>query len=571
MRKNDSIINFILNENYDIENIDYFIDELNITRKQLISKTFKTINAIMGNYTNTQYESSLINKACKFLFCLCEIEEFNDEQVLINRERIKKTRNAMLALANKYRNDILFESANIIDEIILDKGINVEDLIILIKKLIDKKEDINIIKKILSTNRGAIILDDNKLFDYVFNLSLSSISNETDEIYYYISLLKIFYTTKIDRDRYVRMLNVVSDERNIFANEIYSILYGYKRSLSQEEIINKYGIIEKISNPKIVVPTTAIDEKLITIDKESTETRDDAISIKRLRNKFLVGLHIADPGKLIVPHSKSDYIARNNYKCLYLGDQKSTRLFSPKTEKALSLNEGQNRNVLSLYILMNDSGDILDYYLLENSITVKDNLTYNEADNIINCNLNPEYEKELKALYELSLSLSFKNNVKKEYWQKRGKDTSTSKSYNIISEFMVLYNYLLSQITIDKGINYIYRIQEESYFDNLINDLGLNIDENTLKVIHNIYLKSKYSHISGYHSGLGLSSYSHSADPIRRYPDLYNQYLLHKFYFKDIDFDFNEEDFIKIIEYFNQRNTELNLLRSEYSRTLKKS
>ena len=47
----------------------------------------------------------------------------------------------------------------------------------------------------------------------------------------------------------------------------------------------------------------------------------------------------------------------------------------------------------------------------------------------------------------------------------------------------------------------------------------LFLDESTLKVIHNIYLKSKYSNEPSFHSGLGLDVYSHSADPIRRYPD----------------------------------------------------
>ena len=182
---------------------------------------------------------------------LCEEEDFNEEQVMIFRNRIKKTREAMLAIGNKFKNDTLFKAANILDEIILDKKLDVEPIITLIKSLIDKKEDINIIKKILSTNRGAIILDGNSLFDYTFNLALSALANNTDEIYYYISLLKIFYNTKIDRDRYVRMLNVVSDDTNIFANEIYSILYGYKRSLDTNELINKYGIIEKVNDARV--------------------------------------------------------------------------------------------------------------------------------------------------------------------------------------------------------------------------------------------------------------------------------------------------------------------------------
>ena len=570
MRRNELLIQFIVDNNYTDERINSLMENTLLDRKQLITKTFKTINSFLGTFINNEYESNIVMNGCKLLFVLCEQEDFNEEQVMYTRNRIKKTREAILALGNKYKNEKLFESANILDEIILDKKIDVESIITLIKKLIDKKEDVNIIKKILSTNRGAIILDDNKLFDYTFYLAIDSLSNSTDDIYYYISLLKIFYTTKIDKDKYIRMLNIVSDDTNIFANEIYSILYGYKRSLTGKEVINKYGIIDKICNVNINNNKVCNRDNAITIDKEKTEIRDDAISIARLRNKFIVGLHIADVGLSIVPFSEADYIARNNYKCLYLGGNKRLRLFSNNTEKDLSLNENNRRNVISLYVVMNDAGDILDYYIVKNNIIVRQNLTYDEADKIINHGVNSDFSKDLNVLYDLSLALSNKYTSKKEYWSKKGKEV-TSKSNNIISEFMVLYNYLIAQIAKDNDIDYVYRIQEESYFDGLIKSLNLELDESTLKVINNIYLKSKYSNEPLYHSGLGLDIYSHSADPIRRYPDLFNQYLLHKYYFKDISFNISYEEFLNMIAYFNQRNTELNLMRSEYTRTLKKS
>ena len=570
MRKTEVILQFIEDNYINNDSVDSLLDEIDITRKQLITRLFKIANKTLGEFENSEYESNLVLNICNFIFMLCEEEDFNEEQVMIFRNRIKKTREAMLAIGNKFKNDTLFKAANILDEIILDKKLDVEPIITLIKSLIDKKEDINIIKKILSTNRGAIILDGNSLFDYTFNLALSALANNTDEIYYYISLLKIFYNTKIDRDRYVRMLNVVSDDTNIFANEIYSILYGYKRSLDTNELINKYGIIEKVNDARVKNIIHPCTQNIITIDSASTEIRDDAISIKRLRNKYIIGLHIADVGKSIVPNSESDFIARNNYKCLYLSGNRRLRLFSNNTERNLSLNQDKNRNVISLYILMNDSGDILDYYIVENDIIVRRNLTYAQADRIINFETSTGYEKDLRVLYDLSLALGEKNATKKEYWSKRGKEIN-SKSGNIISEFMVLYNYLIANIAKDSQIDYVYRIQDESYFDSLIESLKLDLDESTLKVIHNIYLKSKYSNEPSFHSGLGLDVYSHSADPIRRYPDLYNQFLLHKYYFKDLDFNYSYEQFLMMIEYFNQRNVELNLMRSEYARALKKS
>ena len=86
------------------------------------------------------------------------------------------------------------------------------------------------------------------------------------------------------------------------------------------------------------------------------------------------------------------------------------------------------------------------------------------------------------------------------------------------------------------------------------------------KILKGIYLESKYTHIPTYHNGLGVECYSHSGDPSRRFGDLYNQYLMHQFYFNDIDIAFDYDDFLKQIEYFNQRNEELALMKSEYTR-----
>ena len=72
------------------------------------------------------------------------------------------------------------------------------------------------------------------------------------------------------------------------------------------------------------------------------------------------------------------------------------------------------------------------------------------------------------------------------------------------------------------------------------------------------------------HSGLDKPIYSSSCDPLRKYPDLYNQYLIHRFYFKDIDFDFDPETMERYIKYFNQRDSDIELMESEYNRARKK-
>ncbi len=173
----------------------------------------------------------------------------------------------------------------------------------------------------------------------------------------------------------------------------------------------------------------------------------------------------------------------------------------------------------------------------------------------------------------LSRALEYKNKNKAEYWEKKEKANNDKKDYDyksdmIISELMVLYNRILAELAFDNNNPYIYRIQENEYISSLLSDLGIENTGKIKNIMNALYLDSKYSSKPSNHAGLGLSKYSHSSDPLRRYPDLYNQYLMHEFYFKDIHGIYDKETIDNLVNYFNQRNRELSLMKLEYNRAL---
>lgn len=573
MNNNDTFSKFIMKGDYSTENIENIKEYYNVSDKQLVRKTFKYLNSEIGIIQDNSFFEMAITNAVNFLYLICSKIEFNEEEVIINRKRIKKSREALLANANKFKNTVFMEAANKFDEIILDKNINLEDLKKLLIKLIEKKEDINIIKKLLNTNKGVLILDENTLFSYVFDLSLKSIKNNNSDVYYYISLLKIFYSSNINKMEYIKKLNSVTDDQNEFANEIYMIILGVKRGLQPEEILNKYGIITDFSTPYIINnEEKKYDEIIITIDGEKTKLRDDALSIKKDGNNYIVGIHIADPTSQIKLNSPEDIIARNNFKCIYMPGG-GVRLISNTLENELTLDENKTRNTISMYVVIDNTGTIIDYYIMENIINITSNLSYNQSNNLFH-----EYDKylsnTLKNLYEVACLLEKENPSKKTYWYK--KDTSSldskifeSKSDKIIAELMVLYNRLIATIMCEECNPYVYRIQDPSYITSLVKKMNIEIDDSTRKTIEDIYMDSKYSTYPRYHNGLHVPIYSHSTDSLRRYPDLYNLYLLHAFHFKNINFNFNQERFEDLVSYFNQRNVELSLMESEYERALK--
>lgn len=571
MSSDPRIFNFILYGNFTNEAIDLYLEDTGCSKRLMLKDVYRALLTDLNTFKNDDYHTTIIKNGVDLFCLLCDTINFTREEVDVNRKRIKKLREPILIILKDNSNSTLLDSANQLDEIVLDKNIDADALTKLIITLIDKKEDVDIIKKFLNINKETLMTKNNELFDYVFFKAIRALETESRDIYYYITLLKLLYSSKIDKDKYLRFLHNSTSKNNLFSYEIYLIINGVKRGLSTDEILEKYGIITNIPNgPIIKVKGLARDENIITIDGTKTFLRDDGLSIRKDGNKYIVGIYVADAARSIPKNSDLDLNARNNYKCLYWKGSR-TRMFPSKVENALSLNEGKQRGVITLYVVLNDSGEILDYYIENNNIVVSQNLTYMQTEDILEHLYTNGFERRINELFTIAKALECKNQNKEAYWQKKERSKKLEKyqklkSDVIVREFMSLYNFLTSKIAKDEGIPFYYRIQDDEYISGIVEGMGMYVDDYTRKILDNVYLESVYSTVPSKHAGLGYPYYGHSSDPLRRYPDFQNQYLFHQFLFKDMECDFDEYEFEEMAKYFNQRSIELSLLKGEFER-----
>lgn len=571
MSSDPRIFNFILYGNFTNEAIDLYLEDTGCSKRLMLKDVYRALLTDLNTFKNDDYHTTIIKNGVDLFCLLCDTINFTREEVDVNRKRIKKLREPILIILKDNSNSTLLDSANQLDEIVLDKNIDADALTKLIITLIDKKEDVDIIKKFLNINKETLMTKNNELFDYVFFKAIRALETESRDIYYYITLLKLLYSSKIDKDKYLRFLHNSTSKNNLFSYEIYLIINGVKRGLSTDEILEKYGIITNIPNgPIIKVKGLARDENIITIDGTKTFLRDDGLSIRKDGNKYIVGIYVADAARSIPKNSDLDLNARNNYKCLYWKGSR-TRMFPSKVENALSLNEGKQRGVITLYVVLNDSGEILDYYIENNNIVVSQNLTYMQTEDILEHLYTNGFERRINELFTIAKALECKNQNKEAYWQKKERSKKLEKyqklkSDVIVREFMSLYNFLTSKIAKDEGIPFYYRIQDDEYISGIVEDMGMYVDDYTRKILDNVYLESVYSTVPSKHAGLGYPYYGHSSDPLRRYPDFQNQYLFHQFLFKDMECDFDEYEFEEMAKYFNQRSIELSLMKGEFER-----
>ena len=99
-----------------------------------------------------------------------------------------------------------------------------------------------------------------------------------------------------------------------------------------------------------------------------------------------------------------------------------------------------------------------------------------------------------------------------------------------------------------------------------------NMPSSNLVKLDGMYSYSRYSTTPEYHYGLNKDCYAHCTSPLRRYPDLFDQYLIHMFHFKDKKYLISPELISDLVDYFNIRNEEMRLFKMEYNnaRSLKK-
>lgn len=560
---------FAKNGNFSDYNISMYEKDHSIDDKKLIKSCFKFLYSYLPKLKNNEHSINIAINVVNLICILLSSNEFSTEEIDINKKRIITAKKMILNFLKKHKNINLFNAIDKLDSIILDKEINLNDLLLLINKLIERKEYDVVISKIINLNKKVLELDNCKLFDKVFKSTTQSLDNKSNDIYYYISLLKILYSNRINKDYYILLLDRIKKD-DLFYHELYSIINGKLTCLNNHELLEKYSIITTPDYTYIKPPISdAFNDKIITIDNFNTRINDDGISFKKDGNNFIVGIHIADVASFIKPKCIVDYQARQNFKTIYTDIGSRISIFDSKLEECMSLNQGQTKPSISIYAIFNSNYDIIDYYLVKNNVNIQRNFHIYEAEELLNGNKWDEQSIMLNELYNIADFLNHENKAKERYWKKKNSDFNLNKSEIIVSEFSILFNKLIALISYNNGYTYVYKYQDKEYITELTQKLNIRKCDLLDNVLDNIYLNSAYSLVPKLHNGLNEPIYSSSTNPLRNYPDIFNQYLIHSQHFNDLSLPYSDSDIECIVKYFNERKLEIMLLNREINKTLK--
>ncbi len=363
-----------------------------------------------------------------------------------------------------------------------------------------------------------------------------------------------------------------------------------------------YEIPVKFSGAKIKEEEEKIERKnlkneiIFTIDGETAKDFDDAVSIKKTKDGFSIGIHIADVSHYVQKGTALDKEARKRGNSVYFPESAIPMLPPLLSENLSSLKPQEDRYTITVEIHINRTGKVKGYKIYPSIIISKERMTYKKVWEILqgDSKLRSKYSKIVPQIdmmgeaAELLLSqrrkrgsIDFDLPEPDFIYTSDGMliDILPSKrnfAHQIIEEFMLAANEAVARYLTKRKYPTIYRIHEApdkrklESLDKALRIFGysLNFEEPEAKALQKILelaegkreeklinlliLRSmklaKYSPESSGHFALSKEHYLHFTSPIRRYPDLVVHRVLKAAIGKENP-PYNEKELEKIAEH----------------------
>ena len=278
--------------------------------------------------------------------------------------------------------------------------------------------------------------------------------------------------------------------------------------------------------------------KTYIIDTKNPREIDDAISLENGKDGVnFIWVHISYPAKLFKFNSELDIRAKENCCSLYLVDEYIPMIDNETIDK-LNLKQDKVSETLSTRIELDQNGDLKDYEIIEAIIKPDYEISYDEANELLE--IEPKEEYELVKLNKLliqsynfrknngaimfempysKLTLDKNNEVKLE-------KAEITMAHRLVSEAMILMGYAYSKFLIENNIPAPFRSQRINCDSQEILEKNYNSPVK-YSILKQFIGKSYISTKANFHETLGLKSYVQATSPLRRYLDLIVQRQVH--------------------------------------------
>ena len=347
------------------------------------------------------------------------------------------------------------------------------------------------------------------------------------------------------------------------------------KSLEQAESYSEESVQTEIENRRDLRELTCF-----TIDPETAQDFDDAISIEQTSKGWKLGVHIADVSHYVTPGSPIDRGARKRGSSVYLVGTAIHMLPEKLASDLCSLKPHIDRLSMTCMMEIGRDGQFGPSKIMNSVIHSNQRFSYEEVEEIIHGKAHT-YSKQIQEMEKLrkvlfrdrksrgSIDLDLPEPIVILDETGFPHDIKPSKrltAHRLVEEFMLAANRVTAEYLDQKFIKAklpgIFRIHETPSIDDvsklqmILNRLNIPqkiktpvkpMDYQVLveavrespyrhfieKVALRSMTKAKYSVENKGHFGLAFKSYTHFTSPIRRYPDLTVHRLLKQYVHND--------------------------------------
>jgi ribonuclease R len=262
----------------------------------------------------------------------------------------------------------------------------------------------------------------------------------------------------------------------------------------------------------------------ITIDNTDTVDRDDGIWLSKTENGNVeLQISITDISAFIPKNSPIDKEAIKRVLTLYHTSPVSPMLPIEISTNLGSLEENKKRLTLTIFIEINQKGQVISSQIKETIFTNIKAFSYEEVEDILTRANHKSEDKILLQMQKVAKILSISRAGKSGILTNLGyldEDGNLIKenvnTHQLIAEFMILANRIIAEILHNNKCEALFRIQ----------DVGIEDIKLAIKLKGHLLVPAVYSHICKPHISLGLPYYCHFTSPLRRLPDLINHRII---------------------------------------------
>ena len=442
-----------------------------------------------------------------------------------------------------------------------------------------KRDLSNLVGEMVSIKNKLVFKPDDDKLSIIVKLTKDSLNQVVEGHKVLVQIIK-----EIGKRQYLGKIAKIIGHKNDPGVDIIAIAlrHGIEVEFSEEVIKELEDIPNVVSENEKVGRKDLTNEMIFTIDGDDTKDIDDAISIKKNNDNYILGVHIADVSHYVKMGSSLYDSAFNRGTSSYLADTVIPMIPHQLSNGICSLNPEVERLTISCVMTINKNGKVIDYDIFPSVIKSRKQMTYKNVNKILEEDIVPEgyedYVSDLKLMAELAKILraekvsrgyiDFGLDEAKIIQDENGKAIDVVKrergvGENLIEDFMIAANETIATHISNMDLPFIYRVHDVPNsekiedFKNLIKQMGYQIhtdlnkitpltmqrvlnelrDKKEFNILSDMLLRSMkkaiYSTNNIGHFGLALTNYTHFTSPIRRFPDLTVHRLLRTYLFEN--------------------------------------